>query len=96
MHLLRKISVGHFSGRGNVRQGYVCLGKCPSGMCLVGEMSVGDMSGRESVHRGCVWLRKCLSGKCPSGKSPSGKCPSGMCPGINYKNTKYIKPGTSR
>ena len=50
MHLLRQISVGHLSGRGNVRRGYVWSGKCPSGMCLVEEMSVGEVSvGEESV-----------------------------------------------
>ena len=49
MHLLRKISVGHLSGRGNVRRGYVW-----SGMCLVGEVSVGDVSGRGNVCRGSV------------------------------------------
>ena len=50
VHLLRQISVGHLSGRGNVRRGYVWSGKCPSGMCLVEEMSVGEVSvGEESV-----------------------------------------------
>ena len=51
MHLIRQISVGHLSGRGNVRRGYVWSGKCSSGMCLVGEMSVGEVSvGEESVR----------------------------------------------
>ena len=68
------MSVRDVSGRGSVRQGCVWLGKCPSGMCLVGEVSVRDVSDQGNVHLGCVWL-----GKCPSGKSPSGKCLLGMC-----------------
>ena len=44
MHLVREVSAGRFSGRGNVPQGCVLLDKCPSGMCLVGEISVGKVS----------------------------------------------------
>ena len=73
MHLLRQISVGHLSGRGNVRQDVSGRGSVRRGMCLVGEVSVGDKSGWGNVRRGCVW----------SEKSPSGKCLSGMCLGIN-------------
>ena len=64
MHLLRQISVGHLSGRGNVR---------PSEMCLVGEVSVGDVSGRGSVRWGCVWSGKCPSGMCLVGKVSVGE-----------------------
>ena len=92
MHLLRQISVGHLSGRGSVRRGYVWSGKCPSGMCLVGEMSAWDVSGRGNVHRGCVWSGKCLSGKCLSGKSPSEKCLPGMCPGIPCNTNDKARP----
>ena len=52
------------STQANICRAFVWSGKCPSGMCLVGEVSVGDVSGRESVRRGCVW----------SGKSPLGIC----------------------
>ena len=65
MHLLRKISIGHLSGRRNVRRGCVWSGKCPLWMCLVGKVSIGDVSGRgnvrrgrvrwRNVRRGCVW-----------------------------------------
>ena len=62
MHLLRKTSVKHLSGRGYVW----------SGMCLVGEVSVGDVSGWENVHRGCVWSGKCPSGMCLVGEMSVG------------------------
>ena len=39
------VSVGDVSGWENVHRGCAWSGKCPSGMCLVGEMSVGDVSG---------------------------------------------------
>ena len=73
MHLLRKISVRHLSGRGSVRRGCVWLGKCPSGKCLVGEVSVGEVSGRGSVRRGYVWLGKCPSGMCLVGEMSVGE-----------------------
>ena len=63
MHLLRKTSVKHLSGRGYVW----------SGMCLVGEVSVGDVSGWENVHRGCVWSEKCPSGMCLVGEMSVGE-----------------------
>ena len=72
MHLLRQISVGHLSHRGNVRRGYVGSEKCPSEMCLV-----GDVSGRGSVHRGCVWLEKCPSGMCLVGEMSVGEVSAG-------------------
>ena len=59
-----KCTLWDASTQANICRAFVWLGKCPSGMCLVGEVSVGDVSGRESVRRGCVW---------------SGTCPSGMC-----------------
>ena len=52
------------SSQGNICRAFVWSGKCPSGMCLVGEMSVGHLSGRGNARWGCVW---------------SGKCPSWMC-----------------
>ena len=58
---------------------FICLGKRPSGMCLVGEYVRRGSVRRESVRRGSVWSGKCPSEKCPSGKCPSGKCPSGKC-----------------
>ena len=38
------MSVGDVSGWGSVRRGCVWLGKCPSGLCLVGEVFVGEES----------------------------------------------------
>ena len=61
--LVGEMSVGHLSGRGNVRRGYVW-----SGMCLV-----GDVSGRGSVRRGCVWSGKCPSGICLVGEMSVGE-----------------------
>ena len=48
----------------SICRAFVWSGKCPLGICLVGEVSTGDVSGRGSVRRVCVW---------------SGKCPSRMC-----------------
>ena len=51
--LVGEMSVGHLFGRGNVRQGFVWSGKCPSGMCLVGEESVGKCA--LGICPGVVW-----------------------------------------
>ena len=66
-----KYPLWNASTQANICRAFVWSGKCPSGMCLIGELSVGDVSGRGSVRRGYVWSGKCLSGKCPPGKSPS-------------------------
>ena len=50
MHLVRKVSVGHLSGLGNVRWAFVWSGKCPSGMCLVRKVSIRDVSGRGRIR----------------------------------------------
>ena len=42
------------STQANIYRAFVWSGKCPLGMCLVGEMSIGDVSGRGNVRRGCV------------------------------------------
>ena len=54
------------SAQANICRAFVWSGKCPSGICLVGEVFVGDVSGRESevsigdvsgrgnVRQGCV------------------------------------------
>ena len=73
MHLLRQISVGHLSGRGNVHRGCVWSGNCPSVMCLVREVSVGDVSGWGNIRRECVWLGKCPSGMCLVGEVSVGE-----------------------
>ena len=75
MHLLRQISVGHLSGRGNVHRGCVWSGNCPSVMCLVREVSVGDVSGWGNIRRECVWLGKCPSGMCLVGEVSVGDVP---------------------
>ena len=75
----RKRLLWDASSQGNIYRAFFWLGKCLSGMCLVGAVTVGDVSGWGSVHRGCVCSGKYLSGKCPSGKSRSR-----MCPGIFY------------
>ena len=63
-----KCPLWHASNHANICRAFVWSGKCPSGMCLVGEMSVGDVSGWGSVRRGCVWLGKCPSGLCLVGE----------------------------
>ena len=68
MHLLRQISVGHLSDRGNVHRGCVWSGKCLSGICLVGEVSVGDVSGWGNIRQGCVWFGKSASEMCLVGE----------------------------
>ena len=47
MYLVGEVSVGDVSGWGSVRRGCVWLGKCPSGLCLVGEVFVEKESLRE-------------------------------------------------
>ena len=91
MHLLRKISAEHLSGRVNVCRGCVWSGKCPLGMCLVGKMSIGDVPGRESVHRGCVW-----SGKCPSGMCLVGKVSIGDVSGRGNVYRGSVRRGNTR
>ena len=64
VHVVREISVGHFSGRESARRGCDWSGKFPLGICLVREISVGHLSGPGNFRRGPVW----------SGKSPSRMC----------------------
>ena len=42
------------STQANICRAFVWSGKCPSGICLVGEVSVRDVSGRGNVCRGSV------------------------------------------
>ena len=69
MRYLRLFEVFNRSGKcplwdvstlANICRAFVWSGKCPSGICLVGEVSIGNVPGRGSVRRGCVresrWL----------------------------------------
>ena len=56
------------SAQANICRAFVWSGKCPSGICLV-----GDVSGRGSVRRGCVWSGKCPSGICLVGEMSVGE-----------------------
>ena len=56
------------STQANICRAFFWSGKCPSGICLVGEVSVGDVSSGGNVRLGCVWSRKCPSGMCLVGE----------------------------
>ena len=82
----------------SICRAFVWSGKCPLGICLVGEVSTGYVSGRGSVRRGCVWLRKCTSGICLVGKMSVGEVSVGeesvgkMSVGDVSGNSNYPPP----
>ena len=92
MHLLRQISVGHLSGRGNVLRGCVWSGKCPSGMCLVGKVSVGDVSGRGSLRMGICLVGEISVGEVSVGEESVGEMSVGEVSG----NLKIDPCGTPK
>ena len=90
---------------------FICWGKRPSGMCLVGEMSIGELSireasvgeesvwevsGRGNVHRGSVRRGSVWSGICRQGKCSSGKCPSGCVRRENVSRRTVRTPWLTR